>query len=110
MKHPVLYGVYLAKFPFLDTNESKIRPVIVVGSPVGDFGITAIVPVSSRLEKQSVDHELLNWNEAGLLKPSVARVHRISTITQENLDAYLGRLSEQDVKSLKSALAKLLSL
>ncbi len=100
MKHPVLYGVYLAKFPFLETNEAKIRPVIIVGSPLGEFGITAIVPVSSKPEKQLVDHELINWKESGLLKPSVARVHRISTITQENLDTYLGNLLKEIYKAL----------
>jgi mRNA-degrading endonuclease toxin of MazEF toxin-antitoxin module len=81
-----------------------------VSSPVGDFGAVTIVPISSREELQSVDFTILNWEQSGLLKPSVARVHRISTTTQENLGNYLGSLEPNDASTLKTALATLLSL
>jgi mRNA interferase MazF len=110
VKHPILYGVYLAKFPYLETNESKLRPVIVISSPTSDYGVITIVPISSREVLESVDFTIDGWEQCGLLKPSVARVHRISTTTKESLDNFLGSLEQKDINSLKAALTKLLNL
>jgi mRNA-degrading endonuclease toxin of MazEF toxin-antitoxin module len=108
MKHPMLYGVYLVRFPFVESEESKLRPVVVVGRPIGEYGITVVVPISSKLEVQAVDFLLDDWQASGLLRPSVARVHRITSIVQENIESYLGCLSATDKESMKDALRNLL--
>lgn len=110
MTAPEVFGVYTAQFPFLDANETKIRPVIVVSEPQGRYNIVTIVPVSSRIVPQEVDVVLAKWSEAGLLKPSVARVHRITTMLQADLIAELGVLSDQDAQAMQSALRGLLNL
>lgn len=110
MNHPILYGVYAASFPFLDLAQDKIRPVIVVAHPVSEHGIIAVVPVSSKTEKQSVDCVVASWRTAGLARPSVARVHRISTLLESKLGAYLGALTEDDTTRLKASIKKFLDL
>lgn len=110
MSVPTLYGVYLAAFPFLDTSTNKIRPVIVVGKPQGIHNITAVVPVSSKNQQVSVDVTLQDWQQAGLINPSVARVHRISTMLQADLVSQLGELSSSDKIAITTAIKKLLSL
>lgn len=85
MSVPKLFGVYTAQFPFLDAQETKIRPVIVIGKPWGQHKIVAVVPISSKNTFEEVDVALHHWSNEGLLKPSVARVHRLTTILQSDL-------------------------
>jgi mRNA interferase MazF len=107
---PKVFGVYTAQFPFLDTQETKIRPVVVISRPQGQHKVVAVVPISSKGAVESVDIPLRNWPDEGLLKPSVARVHRITTILQADLIAELGELTSEDKQNLQTALKKLLNL
>jgi mRNA-degrading endonuclease toxin of MazEF toxin-antitoxin module len=107
---PVLFGVYTAKFPFLENDKEKVRPVIVVTKPYGRYNIVTVIPVSASAEQEEVDIELLKWQDAGLLEPSIARVHRLSALLQSELTSQLGVLSAKDETSLLKALKKLLGL
>ncbi|HEU5187276.1 MAG TPA: type II toxin-antitoxin system PemK/MazF family toxin [Candidatus Saccharimonadales bacterium] len=110
MSGPKLFGIYTAQFPFLDAQEVKIRPVIVVGKPWGQHKVLAVVPISSKSELEDVDVALPNWSDEGLLKPSVARVHRLTTMLQSDLIAELGELTRDDKQNLQSALRQLFDL
>lgn len=105
-----LFGVYTAKFPFLDSDKDKIRPVIVISKPHGQHNVITVVPVSSQDKKESVDIALRDWRKAGLVKPSVARTHRLTAFLQSDLTNYLGDLSANDKRSLQQALRQLLDL
>jgi mRNA interferase MazF len=107
---PKRFGLYTARFPFLDSEETKIRPVIVISKPQGPHNVIAIVPVSSKLIREEVDVTIIEWGDSGLLKPSVARVHRLTTMLQADLIAELGTLSQREVQSLKVSLKKYLEL
>ena len=110
MSEPILFGLYTAQFPFLDTVETKIRPVIVVSKPHGKHHIVAIIPVSSQTKREEVDVALKQWGREGLLKPSVARVHRLTTMLQSDLFAELGTLQTDDVQMIKKSMRNLLNL
>ena len=110
MSIPKLFGVYTAQFPFLDTQETKIRPVIVIGKPPGQHKVLAVVPISSRSALEDVDFPLRHWSDEGLLKPSVARVHRLTSMLQADLIAELGELDLEDKQNLQIALKQLLNL
>ena len=105
-----LFGVYTARFPFLDADKDKIRPVIVISKPYGQHNIITVILVSSTSKKESVDITLHGWREAGLIKPSIARIHRITTLLQSDLTNYLGDLSTGDKHNLQHGLKKLLNL
>jgi mRNA interferase MazF len=107
---PKVFGVYTARFRFLDSSETKIRPVIVVSQPQGSHKVVVIVPVSSRRAREAVDVELAGWRDAGLLKPSVARVHRLTTMLQADLIAELGSLNQKEAQVLQTSLRKFLNL
>jgi mRNA-degrading endonuclease toxin of MazEF toxin-antitoxin module len=106
----VTFGVYTAKFPFLEIDKEKVRPVIVVSKPYGRYNIVTVVPVSASTGQEEVDIELLEWRKAGLIGPSIARVHRLSALLQSELTSQLGTLSEKDQANLLVALKKLLVL
>lgn len=105
-----LYGVYTAKFPFIGEDGNKIRPVVVVSEPRGAYGILAIIPVSSRAAREDVDVLLSDWKTEGLIKESVARVHRLTTMLQSDLTAELGVLTAADSQSIRESLGKLLKI
>jgi mRNA-degrading endonuclease toxin of MazEF toxin-antitoxin module len=58
----------------------------------------------------SIDVQLKEWIKSGLLKPSVARIHRITTMLQSDLLAEIGELKEHDIENIQSSLRKLLAL
>ncbi len=110
MNPPVIFGVYTAKFPFLETNKDKVRPVIVVSKPHGQHNAIIVVPVSAKLERTDVDVELLDWRNVGLVRPSIGRVHRLSALLQSDLTSQLGKLSAGDQAKLQKGLIKLLNI
>ena len=110
MSSASLFGVYTARFPYLETDKDKIRPVIVVSRPHSKHNIILVAPVSSMAELESADIAIKNWREAGLVKPSVARVHRLTSLLQSDLTSHLGGLSVADKKNLQRALRELLNL
>ena len=109
MSAPRVFGVYTAQFPFLDTQETKIRPVIVISKPQGRHKVVVVVPVSSKSTVEDIDISLRHWSDEGLLKPSDARVHRLTAMLQADLIAELGELTSEDRQNLQAALKKLLN-
>lgn len=110
MSQPALFGIYTARFPFLDKAANKIRPVIVISKPYGRHNTIVVIPVSSTTKPEPVDIGLDKWRAAGLVKPSVARVHRMTTLLQSDLATQLGVLSTADVQQLNQSLRTLLNL
>jgi mRNA-degrading endonuclease toxin of MazEF toxin-antitoxin module len=107
---PKLFGVYTAQFPFLDSQETKIRPVVVISKPHGPHEVLAVVPISSKNVLAEIDISLRHWKDEGLLTPSIARVHRLTTMLQADLIAELGELAQEDRQNLQSALRRLLGM
>ncbi len=105
-----LFGVYTTRLPFLDSDESKVRPVIVVGNPQGKHGIVAVVPISSKPQRVAIDTPINKWSDTGLVRPSVAWVHRLTTVMQAGLSEELGILDPADQQHLRASLRSLLQL
>ena len=104
------YGIYSARFPFLDSSEHKLRPVIVVSKSYGEYGVVAVVPLSSKTEVETVDIDISGWLSAGLVAPSVARVHRLTAILQSRLITEMGVLNASDIKKLQESMRTFLGL
>lgn len=105
-----VFGVYTAQFPFLDTQASKIRPVVIVNKPQGTHNIVAIIPISSSTKREGIDVVLEYWEDEGLFKPSVARVHRLTTVLLSDIRTELGSLKQNDIQSLQEAMREFLNL
>jgi mRNA interferase MazF len=107
---PRLFGIYTAQFPFLDSLETKVRPLIVISKPQGQHKILVVIPISSKSPLEEIDITLHDWSDEGLLRPSIARVHRLTTMLQSDLIAELGDLARGDKQNLQDVLRQLLSL
>jgi mRNA interferase MazF len=105
-----LFTVCLSKFRFIESDQFKIRPVIIVGQPHSERQVLMVIPITSSAEAEPIDVSLQNWRDGGLLKPSVARVHRLSAVLQKDLLEEIGLIDEKDQVNIKAALKELLVL
>lgn len=92
--------VFICQFPFTSGETSKVRPALVLF----DLQQEAIIcRVTSVLRNGPLDIRLVDWQAAGLLKPSVARIDRIVTAEKTVFLRRLGVLSPSDLLSVRSA-------
>jgi len=85
--------VWLADIRFTDASASKIRPVLVLWLD----GIDAIVAaVTTAQLRSAMDVPLVDWQSAGLRKPSTIRLSRLDCLEQTLLIRRLGLLSAAD--------------
>ncbi len=99
MKNKVSQGeVWLADVVFKGSNQLKQRPVIIVGNELALDVDIIVSPVTSQESRNEFDVVIEFWQEAGLLKPSVARTSKIFSIHGSELKHNLGLLYNHDLQ------------
>ena len=101
-----LGDILVINFPFSDGKSSKHRPVAVI-KDTNDNDIL-IAKITSKSCSTEFDVTINEWSEAGLLLPSVIRVHKIQTLHTSLVFGCIGRLTVPDVKLLRRTLANLI--
>src|SRR3954471_4231523 len=94
--------VVLVAFPFTDQRERKKRPAVVVSSRQfhRSRADLLLMAITSQLgAKRPGDLEVHDWQEAGLLKPSLVKPI-VATLEQSLVLKRLGRFSEPDREAL----------
>ena len=86
--------IVLLEFPFTDTAGSKRRPALIL-LDTGDDDIV-VARVTGQLSAAPQDVTLDEWQQAGLLLPSVIRLHKVATLERRLVDKKLGRLMPAD--------------
>ena len=99
--------VVLVPFPFTDQTGTKKRPAVIVSSSAYNLARLDLVlmAITSQIGKivQNDETEILEWREAGLLKPSI--VKPVFTTIEKNLVLKrLGILEDNDKENLKKLL------
>jgi len=101
----------LVPFPFTDQSTAKRRPAAVVSSPAyhRERRDLIILAVTSQMRPGAGVGEVAvaRWKEAGLLKPSVLKPV-LATIERRLVLRKLGRLADQDRRTLREVLAAIL--
>jgi len=90
--------VWLADVLFKGTRQTKQRPVIIVGNELALDVDVIIAPVTSQQPRDQFDGVLEYWEKAGLLKPSVARTSKITSIHGSELKRHIGKLQDHDLE------------
>jgi mRNA interferase MazF len=85
--------LWLADIRFTDASASKIRPVLVLWVDALDAVVAAITASAPRTV---TDVALVDWQLAGLRKPSAVRLFRLDCLEQGLLFRRLGRVSPAD--------------
>jgi mRNA interferase MazF len=63
--------------------------------------------VTSQVAQGSFDVELAEWREAGLLLPSVVRVHKVATLEKRLVERRLGALKAGDWAQVRAVIQQL---
>lgn len=92
--------VWLADVLFKGKRQTKQRPVIIVGNELALDIDVIIAPVTSQQPRNQFDVVLEYWKEAGLLKPSVARTSKITSVHGSELKRHLGVLHSYDLERI----------
>ena len=104
--------VVLARFVFTDESGAKRRPVVVVSSQQYQRGRQEIivVAITSNVDRLLIgDHLISNWEEAGLLFPSVA-TGIVRTLKQSTIDRRLGAMYPTDMSAVQGNLRLIFGL
>ena len=91
--------IYLCQFPFTSGVASKVRPALVLFDLTMD---SVICRVTSVAHTGPLDVTLNDWQVAGLLKPSVARLDRLVTAERSIFLRRLGVLSPNDLAMVRA--------
>jgi mRNA interferase MazF len=92
--------VFICEFPFTSGTASKPRPVLALFDLQQDVIICRITSV---LRSGPLDVTLADWQQAGLAKPSVARLDRLVTAERAILRRRIGHLSARDETAVGTA-------
>jgi len=100
--------VVLVPFPFTDQTTTKQRPAVVISSAAyhRERSDLIIVAVTSQIRPvtQTGEAPIVDWRNAGLLKPSVVKPV-IATIDRQLVRKRLGHLATADTTALIRALS-----
>jgi mRNA interferase MazF len=97
-----LGDLVLVAFPHTGKTRTKNRPALVV-LDTGDADVV-VARVTTQLYQTSHDILIMDWPGAGLLAPSVARLHKLATLEKTIIRRKLGQLQPTDRQRVASVL------
>ncbi len=96
--------VVLLAFPFSSAAGTKQRPALIL-LDCGDQDLV-VARVTTQQHQSPFDLPIQDWKEAGLLLPSVVRLHKLATIEKQLVRRRLGRVSAGDWTAALECLRK----
>jgi len=97
--------IMLLSFPFADAPGARQRPALVL-LDTGDEDIV-VARVTSQVARGPFDVELVEWQQAGLLLPSIVRVHKVATLEKRLVKRRLGALTARDWARVRAVIQHL---
>jgi len=97
--------IVLLTFPFADAVGAKKRPALIV-LDTGDQDLV-VARVTSQTAQTAFDVEVVEWQRAGLLLPSVVRVHKLATLEKRLVERRLGALTAKDWQRVRATIMRL---
>ena len=103
--------IVIVKFPFSDIKAYKARPAVVVSNSFfnqSSRNTLFILAISSKVDtKLEFEPEILDWQECGLLKPSVFK-SAIATIETNMIIQKIGYLTKTDRENLINLIKRII--
>lgn len=97
--------VLLVSFPFSGGTQRKNRPALVLVD-AGDADVL-VARVTTQGYHTSFDVALADWQGAGLLAPSVVRLHKLATLEKNLIRSHLGALQPADRQKVSDMLRQI---
>ena len=92
----------LLSFPFSKETGTKQRPALVL-LDTGDNDVI-VARITTQLHLSKHDVEIRNWRSAGLIGPSIVRLHKLVTLEKSLVIRHLGHLSDEDWEFVRVAM------
>lgn len=102
--------VVLVPFPFEDFSTRKVRPALCLSEPIGKYEHVVVAFISSKISDQLEETELeINptepeWQETGLIVPSVLKLHKMVSLPKTLLLRELGYFSETKMENIENGI------
>ena len=97
--------------PAVGSEASKVRPAVIVSNDGANaaagrtrHGVVTIVPVTSNIERVYPFQVLLRAADCGLRLDSKAQAEQVRSIAATRIDRVVGRLTDELVNQLNTAL------
>ncbi len=107
---------YLARFPFGGSAGMKLRPVLLLTSPVGSVPEVLVAYISSVIPPVLLPSDIVldpangDHSSANLKSKSIVRLHKLATIHARSVVRHLGVLSPLTATEVDDKLRALLNL
>lgn len=101
-------GILLLVFPFSDAGGAKQRPALVI-LDTGDADML-VARITTQRYRSDFDVDVTRWREAGLLGPSVVRLHKLATVAKSLIRQSLGSLQQSDRQAVGNAFRRVYCL
>jgi mRNA interferase MazF len=93
--------ILLVDFPHSGSEQAKRRPALVI-LDIADADVL-LAPITTRERTGPGDIKIQDWQEAGLLRESWARLAKVASLEKRIVTRRLGRLSGPDRRNLALA-------
>ena len=90
----------LLAFPFSSETGGKQRPALVL-LDANDQDLL-VARVTTQTHRSPFDIVIQDWNGAGLLAPSIVRLHKLATVEKRLVRRRLDRLAEPDWSAVRT--------
>jgi len=94
----------LVDFPLTTSGPGKPRPALVV-LDTGDADVV-LARVTTQPHCSAFDVPIAAWQQAGLLAPSIVRLHKLATLAKTRVHKHLGTLDATDRRIIASVLSQ----
>lgn len=105
---PRPWEVWHARFDYGGGKGYKYRPVIILDARKDGSVVMMITGAANKLHMDH-DYLLVDWEAAGLVKPSIARIDRIAAIPTSHFGTAgkMGRLAEIDIAAIAEIMSRI---
>ena len=105
MRNYQIGEIVLLAFPYADLRGVKRRPALVL-LDAGN-GDVVVARVTSHQVQTGYDVKLIEWKQAGLLLPSVVRLHKLATLQKTMAERRLGVFTTRDSSRVKAKIQQI---
>lgn len=98
------WEIWWANVKFEDCEQVKCRPVLVVDQRISYILSFKITSHSAR-KRYFGEYEIVQWQAAGLEKPSVVRLSKRLELQESDFVGRMGSLSDSDIMAIRSLLS-----
>jgi len=99
-------NIVLLNFPYTDSKTFKKRPALLIKD--SEDGDIIVCRITSKIYNTKYDVLITDWENAGLMLPTVIRVHKIASLEKSMIHIILGHINTADKNKVRAAFKTLM--